>query len=396
MIHMVHDTLAHGVAPAGFLRQIETIPFGEFARRGRDSGSGGDAAITADGEPSLEEAAALLVDAAGHGTAALLRAARERTDRVFGRAVLLYAPCYLSSHCVNLCRYCGFNYAMPIPRRRLTLDEAVSELAILTRRGMRRVLLVAGEYPALVDAAYIEDVVRAAAALAPEIDLEVAPSPVRTYRQWARAGAGGVVCYQETYDRRRYAELHPKGPKRSYTFRLGTPERAAAAGMRRLGIGILLGLSDPVPDLLALIAHARFLKRLHPDLGLTVSLPRLRPAVPGFEPPYVVDDDALIRYYAVLRLALPDVGLTVSTREHPFTRRRLLEAGITQMSAQSVTVPGGYAEQEQGGGQFDIADHRSVQEVVGELTSLGYSPRWTAATARLNGRPAPPAAGPAA
>ncbi len=166
--------------------------------------------------------------------------------------------------------------------------------------------------------------------------------------------------------------------------------------MRRLGIGILLGLSDPVPDLLALIAHARFLQSRYPGTLLTVSLPRLRPAVPGFQPPYLVDDEALIRYYAVLRLSLPHAGLTVSTREEPRTRRRLLEAGITQMSAQSVTVPGGYAEQEQAGAQFDIADHRSVEEVVEEMASLGFRPRWTAAESGISAAPVLPARGPAA
>ena len=41
----------------------------------------------------------------------------------------------------------------------------------------------------------------------------------------------------------------------------------------------------------------------------------------------------------------------------------LLEAGATQMSAQSVTVPGGYEKHQEEGGQFDIADHRTVAEL---------------------------------
>ncbi len=169
MIPMTHDTLPHGVASPGFLRQIGTIPFDRIARSGRETSAGDVTGALAHGHIDLEAAAALLGSGRVPDPAELLRAARDMTDRVFGRSILLYAPCYLSSHCVNLCSYCGFNYSMPIPRRRLTLGEAASEIGILTRRGMRRVLLVAGEYPSRVDPGYIEDAVRAAAALAPEI-----------------------------------------------------------------------------------------------------------------------------------------------------------------------------------------------------------------------------------
>jgi len=396
MIYMTHETLPHGVATPEFLAELETLPLAEIIRRGRLSTTASAEKALAAGPPDLDQAASLLLSMDGPLQAEIRRAARERTDRVFGRSILLYAPCYLSSHCVNLCTYCGFNYSMPIPRRQLTLPEASEEISILAGRGMRRVLLVAGEHPARIDPDYIAASIRAASALASEIDLEVAPSPARTYRVWVQAGAGGVVCYQETYDRRRYDEVHPRGPKRWYAFRLGAPERAAAAGMRRIGIGILLGLSDPIPDLLALIAHARFLARRYPQASLTVSLPRLRPAVPDFHTPFLVDDDALTRYFAVLRLALPEAGLVVSTREYPATRRRLLEAGITQMSAQSATVPGGYAEQESTGGQFEIADHRSVDEVTGDLAALGYTTRWTSAGEGVNAGVGRPAHGPAA
>ena len=145
-------------------------------------------------------------------------------------------------------------------------------------------------------------------------------------------------------------------------------------------MGILLGIADPVRDLLALIAHARFLAGLSPDAHITVSLPRLRPAVPGFRPFAAVDDESLLRYYAVLRLALPGAGLVISTRERPEMRRRLLEAGVTQMSAGSVTVPGGYGMEANEGPQFDVADHRPVSEVVNDLEGLGYTIRWEVAS----------------
>ncbi len=248
---------------------------------------------------------------------------------------------------------------------------------MLAARGFRRVLLVAGEYPSKAGPRYIEEAVGTARDHVPEIDLEVGPVREDVYASWARAGAGGVTCYQETYDEGAYAELHPRGPKSYYDFRLGTLERAARGGMERLALGVLLGLAEPVPDLLSLAAHARFLEARFPGARLAISLPRLRPAVHGFAAPFVVDADSLARYYAVLRLALPRAGLVVSTREPAALRRLLLGAGITQMSAGSVTVPGGYASGEREGGQFEIADERGPEEVRAELESLGYQVCWS-------------------
>jgi 2-iminoacetate synthase len=296
---------------------------------------------------------------------------------VFGRTVTLYAPCYLSSYCVNACTYCGFNFTMAVPRTHLGREEVDAEIEVLASRGVKKVLLVAGEYPAKSSPGYIGEAVERARRLIPEVDLEVGPVREDVYRAWARAGAGGLTCYQETYDRQAYAALHPRGPKSFYEFRLGALERAGDAGMDRLSLGILLGLADPVRDLLALVLHARHLERRFPRAALSVSLPRLRPAVPGFEAPRHVDDEILIRFHAALRLALPRAGLVVSTREPAALRRRLLDAGITRMSAGSVTVPGGYARGDRGGAQFEIADERTVGEVCEELESLGYGVRWT-------------------
>jgi 2-iminoacetate synthase len=264
---------------------------------------------------------------------------------------------------------------MSIPRRFLSPEDVRDEVSILASRGLNRVLLVAGDYPSRVTPDYLVEAIAAARSLVPEVDLEVAPVREEIYGLWNRAGAGGVVCYQETYDTTAYADLHPRGPKSFFGFRLGTPERAGRAGITRLGLGVLLDVAHPGRDLLSLIAHARFLMHLLPEARLTVSLPRLRPAVPEFRPAYRVDEETLLRFYAILRLALPGVGLVGSTRESTELRRRLLRAGITQMSAGSVTVPGGYRRGEGEGGQFEIEDHRSVDAVRRELGELGYDPR---------------------
>ena len=369
---MSPEGLAYGVRPAAFLGELARLDLPAMIQRAAARAAAAPLEIPL----SLEAAAGLLVNRSAPPLGEILERARGLTDRSFGRSILIYAPCYLSSFCVNHCRYCGFNFTMAIPRRCLTPEEASQEIAIIAERGIRRLLLVAGDHPSRTTAGYIEQVIRGARDLVPEVDLEVAPGPTRFYRSWARAGAGGLVCYQETYDPDWYGWLHPRGPKRVYETRLGALERAGAAGMKRMGLGILLGLADPVRDLLALIAHARFLALLYPDASITMSLPRLQPAVPSFQPAYAIDDASLVRFYAVLRLAVPRAGLVVSTREAPQMRRRLLDAGVTQMSAGSVTVPGGYSHAEAEGGQFAVADRRSVEEVAADLGSLGYAVCW--------------------
>lgn len=320
----------------------------------------------------LEEIAVLLKVPASEILDDLVERACAQTELVFHKTILLYAPWYLSSFCVNHCLYCGFNFTVPMRRRWLSPPRALDEVRYLTGRGFKKILFVAGESPAIVDPAYLEEIVRNTRSLVPEIDLEVGPVGQADYRRLQTAGADGVVCYQETYDRGPYAFVHPRGPKYRYEHRLHTLERAGSAGMRRLGLGILLGLADPAQDVLAMIAHARFLGRRFPEAQVTVSLPRLCPAVPSFRTPWHVEDEQMLRFFAVLRLALPHVGMVVTTREPEWLRTRLLRAGITQMSAESMTVPGAYTECGHEGGQFEVQDHRTVNEVRWDVEDLGF------------------------
>jgi 2-iminoacetate synthase len=364
-------------ARADFLIELAGLRLEEMLRAAEGAGPGAAGRALSGSLPDLDDVAVLLSAPRERLQEDLAEAAFGATVRGFGRSILLYAPCYLSSYCVNHCRYCGFNFTMPITRRWLDPDRAIGEISHLAGRGFRRVLLVAGEAPAMVDTGYLQEVIRRSRELVPEIDLEVGPVGEKEYRCWNEAGAGGVVCYQETYDRLAYAWMHPRGPKRRYEFRLRTPERAARAGMTRLGLGVLVGLGDPRRDILSLIAHARFLERTFPHARITVSLPRLCHAVPSFEPAGWVGDDEMLRLFCVLRLALPRAGMIVTTREPDRMRTLLLRRGVTQMSAESLTVPGAYLDRTQDGGQFEVHDQRTVEEVVAELTRLGYEARWT-------------------
>lgn len=329
------------------------------------------------GPRPLADFAALLSPAAAGRLEEMARRAHETTVRRFGRTIHLFAPLYLSNECVSTCDYCGFSAGNQIARRTLSPDEVLAEALELRSRGLRHLLLVAGEHARIVSKDYLVECVQVLAPHVPSIAVEVQVWDTETYRRLVGAGCDGLVVYQETYDRGTYARVHRKGKKRNYDWRLGAPDRGAAAGMRRLGIGALLGLHhDWRLEALGLAAHAQALVRRWWRCEVSLSLPRLRPAAGGFEPADPVGDADFVQLLCALRLLLPDVGISLSTRESPALRDALVRLGVTQMSAGSHTEPGGYAEPSEADPQFEISDTRSPAEVAGVLRAAGYDPVW--------------------
>lgn len=321
--------------------------------------------------------AALISPAAGERLEELARRSHRLTVQRFGRTMQLYAPLYVSNECVESCTYCSFARENPIVRRTLTVEEVVAEARLLTARGFRHLLLVSGEHPRHVSPAYLAEAIAALADEVPSLSVEVQPQTEDVYRQWTEAGAEGLIVYQETYDRDTYARVHPAGKKKNYDWRLDTPDRGAAGGMKRLGIGALLGLSPWRREVLCLAAHAGYLTKRHWKTFVSVSFPRLRPAeFADATPKHPVSDAELARVVCAFRLYLQDVGLVLSTRELPAFRDGMLALGITQMSAGSRTEPGGYTLPNGTGSQFQVEDTRDPHEVSRVLRERGFDPVW--------------------
>jgi 2-iminoacetate synthase len=342
--------------------------------------SAGDGAVDralARPHPTLADLAALLSEAAAARLEVLAQAAHRVSLARFGRAVRLFAPLYLSNECVSTCTYCGFSAGNSIARRTLSVAEVAVEAEELHRRGFRHLLLVSGEHARIVSRDYLVACVEAVAPRFPQVSIEVQVWDTDTYRRLLAAGCDGVTVYQEAYDPRTYTSVHLKGKKRNYAWRLAAPDRAAEAGMRRLAIGALLGLNpDWRMEALALAAHAQALIRRWWRCEISVALPRLRPAAGGFRPLDEVDDAAFVQLLCALRIVLPDVGISLSTREAAALRDALVPLGVTTMSAGSHTEPGGYASASDAEPQFSISDLRSPAEVAAALRSAGYDPVW--------------------
>lgn len=319
-----------------------------------------------------EDLIVLLSPAAGARLEELAARAQYLTRKRFGRVMQLYAPLYLSNECRSTCTYCGFSYENDIRRKTLRRDEIAREGDLLHAAGHRQVLLLTGEEHLRAPVDYLAEAADVLAERFPSIAIEVYPLKAEDYERLSAHGVDGLAVYQETYDPVRYRQVHLRGQKKKLEYRLDCPDRAGRAGLRRIAIGALLGLSDPAAEVYCAALHARYLMKNYWSTQISVSLPRLRAAA-GFKNAPELPDALYLQYLCALRLFLPDAGIILSTRESPRLRDALAPICITHMSAGSRTEPGGYSDSG-ATEQFQIEDLRSVPEITAMLEGLALEP----------------------
>ena len=362
-----------------FAEAYELLPFDALLAQATEASPARvqRALATAPLERSIEDFAALLSPEAGSRLEEMAAASRALTLARFGRTMRMYAPLYLSNECLTTCVYCGFARELAIARKTLTPEQTLAEARYLLRQGFRSILLLTGEHQRLTGVEFLEERIRLLAREVPSLAVEVQVWSEDEYRRLREAGCDAVVIYQETYHPETYAKVHLAGKKRQYEWRLLGPERAARAGMRRVGVGALLGLhEDWRYEAIATAAHAQFLMKRYWRTQVTVSVPRLRPSAAGWQPRDAVGDRHLVQLVCALRLALPDAGIVISAREAPELRDCLFRIGVTHTSAGSHAEPGGYTAPNEATEQFEVSDLRSPAEVAARLRELGYEPVW--------------------
>jgi 2-iminoacetate synthase len=317
----------------------------------------------------------------------IFQTAREIKNRVYGPRVVTFAPLYCSNYCQNSCLYCGFRRENTEQRRRmLNLDEVRSETAALVAVGHKRLVVVYGEHP-LTGVEYMADTIRAVYGVKVgrgeirRVNINAAPLRVADYAILKDVGIGTYQVFQETYHHETYRRLHPRGNKADYKWRLYALHRAQEAGVDDVAIGALFGLCDWRFEVLGLLTHAIDLERHFDGVGPhTISFPRLEPAqgapMTTAENPSRVSDRDFLRLIAVLRLAVPYTGMIVTAREPAAIRHEALNLGCTQTDASTRIGIGSYSEssasQEVSRQQFLLRDTRSLDELVRELSEMGF------------------------
>ncbi|HLD69851.1 MAG TPA: 2-iminoacetate synthase ThiH [Candidatus Omnitrophota bacterium] len=328
---------------------------------------------------TLSEIKNILTNEISKETERLAQEARRLSEQYFGRTISLYAPLYLSNYCSSHCTYCGFHSHNRIKRIKLTDKQMQTEMAFVAQSGIQNILLLTGESYKATPLSYLKTAVAAAQKYFPSISLEVHPMETDEYRELFLSGADGITIYQETYDRKRYAQVHLSGKKSDYDYRQETPERIARSGIRQISMGILLGLSDVAEDIYALYEHLRWLGKNFPGIEYSVSFPRLQTIKGMGFVPCDVRDVTFVKIICLTRILFPRIGINLSTRESQKLRDAVLGLGITKMSAASNTSVGGYAllNPEDQEPQFDIQDERSVEEIVQLLKNKNFDPVLT-------------------
>lgn len=302
------------------------------------------------------------------------RYTRER----FGRTMSMFIPLYLTNSCANSCVYCGFHISNPMPRTILTPDEMEQEFRAIKRLApFENILLVTGENPAKAGVAYLAKALDIAKRYFANLKIEVMPLSTEEYAQLIEHGLNGVICFQETYHRERYGIYHPRGMKSRFDWRIDAPDRMGAAGVHSIGMGVLIGLEEWRTDVTMMAIHLRYLQQRYWRTRYSVNFPRLRPAENGgFQPNVVMTDKELAQLTFAMRIFDHDVDISYSTRETPHLRDHMAPLGVTTMSAESKTEPGGYFTHPQALEQFAVSDERTAREVCKRLKELGIEPVW--------------------
>ncbi|MGN0482610.1 MAG: [FeFe] hydrogenase H-cluster radical SAM maturase HydG [Lachnospiraceae bacterium] len=323
----------------------------------------------------------------------IYKLAEKIKQEFYGNRIVMFAPLYLSNYCINGCKYCPYHATNKhIPRKKLTQEEIVKEVTALQDMGHKRLAIEAGEDPVNNPIEYILESIDTIYSIKHKngairrVNVNIAATTVEEYRMLRDAGIGTYILFQETYNKEAYEDLHPTGPKSNYAYHTEAMDRARAAGIDDMGIGVLFGLNNYRYDFTGIIMHAEHMEAYDGVGPHTISVPRVRRA-DDIDPDTFdngISDDLFAKIVACLRIAVPYTGMIVSTRESVESRKKVLHLGVSQISGGSRTSVGGYGEEErpEDTTQFDVSDTRTLDEVVNWLMKLGYVPSFCTACYR--------------
>ena len=312
----------------------------------------------------------------------------------YGNRIVLFAPLYLSNYCVNGCVYCPYHHENKhIARKKLTQEEIKREVMALQDMGHKRLALETGEDPVNNPIEYVLESIKTIYSIKHKngairrVNVNIAATTVENYRKLKEAEIGTYILFQETYNKESYEKLHPTGPKHNYAYHTEAMDRAMEGGIDDVGLGVLFGLEGYRYEFAGILMHAEHLEAATGVGPHTISVPRIRRA-DDIDPTAFdngIDDDTFAKIVACIRIAVPYTGMIVSTRESQACRERVLHLGVSQISGGSRTSVGGYVEPEpedEKSEQFDVADTRTLDEVVAWLMEKGYIPSFCTACYR--------------
>lgn len=327
----------------------------------------------------VEDFMALISPAAEPYLETMAALSRKYTEERFGRTMSMFIPLYITNSCINSCVYCGFHASNPMKRVILTPEQCEDEYkAIKKLAPFENLLIVTGENPLKAGVPYLAKALDIAKKYFSNLKIEVMPLSAEDYAELTKHGMNGVICFQETYNRAHYNIYHPRGMKANFDWRCNGFDRMGQAGVHSIGMGVLIGLEKEWrTDITMMAYHLRYLQKHYWRTKYSVNFPRMRPAENGgFEPNCVMTDKQLSQVTFAMRIFDHDVDISYSTREPAKIRDNMATLGVTTMSAESKTDPGGYHTYPQSLEQFHVSDDRTAAEIDRRLRELGREPVW--------------------
>jgi 2-iminoacetate synthase len=334
-----------------------------------------------------EEAASLFAAARHQNCRIEIQAAANRMRDCFAPKVVEFIiPVYLTSFCQNECLYCGYRQSNPIAERvRLSPEDFEKQLDLILAWGHRQIELVLSDDPEFGP----ETVARYVAATRRKLEalgggVIALCSPVYQQQDYVRlreAGLDWVVEWQETYHRPHFDRWHFVGSrKRDYESRLDLWDRVIAAGITKIGMGVLLGLYDFHYDVLAVIEHGNYLRRTYGVEPHALGIPRLKPArgVLASQKPnrFTVSDADFRLVVSIYHMAFPTSRLFFNTRES-YDLNISLVAAADLFTVDCETLPGAYLRHHLPG-QFSTHDYPPRREVKATLGRRGLAGKYLA------------------
>ncbi|MEE3429134.1 MAG: [FeFe] hydrogenase H-cluster radical SAM maturase HydG [Ruminococcus sp.] len=311
----------------------------------------------------------------------------------YGNRIVMFAPLYLSNYCVNGCVYCPYHLKNKhICRKKLTQEEIKKEVIALQDMGHKRLAIEAGEDPVNNPIEYILESIKTIYSIKHKngairrVNVNIAATTVENYRKLKEAGIGTYILFQETYHKESYEKLHPTGPKHNYAYHTEAMDRAMEGGIDDVGLGVLFGLELYRYEFAGLLMHAEHLEAVHGVGPHTISVPRIKRA-DDIDPDVFdngISDEIFGKICALIRICVPYTGMIISTRESEEVRNKVIHYGVSQISGASKTSVGGYADEgeAENSEQFDVSDHRTLDEVVNWLMRNDYIPSFCTACYR--------------
>ena len=136
-----------------------------------------------------------------------------------------------------------------------------------------------------------------------------------------------MVCFQETYNEANYRNYHPRGMKSIFEWRVNGFDRMGAAGVHKIGMGVLIGLEDWRTDVTMMARHLRYLRKNYWRTRFSINFPRMCPSEGGYTPSVIMSDRELAQLTFAFRIFDHDVDISYSRvpRQHDESRRHFHE-----------------------------------------------------------------------